>query len=425
MLYHNEQQGDFYMSKQDKKMYIMVAIALCGLMGSSVGVGLNTAGLFFTPVSNSLGISRGSISFTYTIVSLVSALTAMVLPKILNTKTFKPILFVGSLMLIGGTALQAICSSAMTLYLFNFIRGVGLGLLHFVMVTFVLNNWFKAKYSVIASVVLSFSGIPGALLSGTITNVIVSSGWRTGYLFVAGIMLIFNLPALLLPITLYPKDCGMKAYGESTIQLKQEAKEDNEEFQYTLPSYMLLLVFAILAASLPSVSSHIPSYAESIHYSASVGALTLSCCMAMNIFSKILFGILSDKIGTKYTVFVMCGMNFISAVLLLNASSTLILLAGSFLYGTIYGATTTGNVLITKELYKDGYDKAFPLINFLGAVFGAIATVLFGVIYDQTGSYHMMFVLVLVFQVINIISIHFAYIARKKERANAHRNKGI
>ncbi len=413
------------MGKQDKKIYIMVAIALCGLMGSSVGVGLNTAGLFFTSVSNGLGISRGAISFTYTIVSLVSALTAMVLPKILNTKTFKPIVFMGSLMLVGGTALQAICYSTITLYLFNLIRGIGLGLLHFVMVTFVLNNWFKAKYSVIASVVLSFSGIPGALLSGTITSVIVSSGWRIGYLFVAGIMLVFNLPALLLPITLYPKDCGMKAYGEDNVQQSAKNYDEQEVFHYTLPSYLFLLVFAILAASLPSVTSHIPSYAESIHFSASVGALTLSFCMAMNIFSKILFGILSDKIGTKYTVFVMCGMNFISAVLLLNASSTGILLTGSFLYGTIYGATTTGNVLITKELYKNGYDKAFPLINFLGAVFGAIATVLFGVLYDQTGSYHMMFILVLIFQVINILSVNFAYIARKKERANAHRTKGI
>ena len=413
------------MGKQDKKIYIMVAIALCGLMGSSVGVGLNTAGLFFTSVSNGLGISRGAISFTYTIVSLVSALTAMGLPKILNTKTFKPIVFMGSLMLVGGTALQAICYSTITLYLFNLIRGIGLGLLHFVMVTFVLNNWFKAKYSVIASVVLSFSGIPGALLSGTITSVIVSSGWRIGYLFVAGIMLVFNLPALLLPITLYPKDCGMKAYGEGNVQQSAKNYDEQEVFHYTLPSYLFLLVFAILAASLPSVTSHIPSYAESIHFSASVGALTLSFCMAMNIFSKILFGILSDKIGTKYTVFVMCGMNFISAVLLLNASSTGILLTGSFLYGTIYGATTTGNVLITKELYKNSYDKAFPLINFLGAVFGAIATVLFGVLYDQTGSYHMMFILVLIFQVINILSVNFAYIARKKERANAHRTKGI
>lgn len=77
------------MAKNDKKMYVMVVVALCGMLASSVGVGMNTAGLFFTPVSIDLGISRGSISFTSTIVSIMSALVAMVLPKILNVKSFK------------------------------------------------------------------------------------------------------------------------------------------------------------------------------------------------------------------------------------------------------------------------------------------------------------------------------------------------
>lgn len=399
----------------NKKIYVMVIIALCGLMGGSVGVGMNTAGLFFTSVSNGLNISRGSISMTSTIVSLVSAFAGMLLPKILNSKSFKPILWCGCLMMIGGTALLSICNTAIMLYLFNFIRGLGIGFIHFVMVTFVLNNWFKAKYSVIASCVLSFSGIPGAVFSNLITNVITSYGWRMGYLFVAVIMLILSLPALLFPIALYPKDIGLKAYGEDIVVEKKEEVNDGGKFSYTLPSYMLLMVFVILASALPSVTSHLPSYAESIHYSASTGAFTLSCVMAMNIFSKILFGILSEKIGVKYTVFVMCGINFIGGLLLLNSSSSAILLLGSFLFGTIYGATTTGNVLMAKELYKSNYDKAFPMINFLGAIFGAVATVLLGMLYDVTGSYTLMFVCSMSFQIINIIAIAFAYIARKKE----------
>ncbi len=404
------------MDKNSKRMYAFVLIGLCGLIGSSVGVGLNTAGLFFTSVSLDLGISRGSISFTSTIVSLISALTAMVLPKILTAKTFKPIIWIGSLMMIGGTASLALCTTEISLYFFSIIRGIGLGLLHFVMVTLVLNRWFKAKYGMITSVVLSFSGIPGTVFSGLISRVIESSGWQVGYLVVALIMFIFNLPALVLPITLSPKEANMKAYGEKEIEQVEGKTISTEEFKYTLPSYLFLLVFALLASCLPSVTSHIPSYALSINYDASISALTLSCCMAMNIFSKILFGFLSDKIGVKYTVFVMCTLNFVSALLLLNASNAFILLAGSFLYGTIYGATSTGNVLITKELYKENYDRAFPLINFLGAAFMALATVLFGVVYDKTGSYRLMFSIVLVFQVINIIAVHFAYIARKKER---------
>ena len=101
------------MAKNDNKMYVMVVVALCGMLASSVGVGMNTAGLFFTPVSIDLGISRGSISFTSTIVSIMSALVAMALPKILNVKSFKPIVWISTLMIVGGTALLSICNTSL------------------------------------------------------------------------------------------------------------------------------------------------------------------------------------------------------------------------------------------------------------------------------------------------------------------------
>ena len=398
------------MAKNDKKMYVMVVVALCGMLASSVGVGMNTAGLFFTPVSIDLGISRGSISFTSTIVSIMSALVAMVLPKILNVKSFKPIVWISTLMIVGGTALLSICNSSLLLYIFNFIRGAGIGLSHFVMVTLVLNNWFKAKYSIVAGVVLSFSGIPGAVFSSLISKIIVSFGWRIGYLSVALLMLIFSLPALL-----FPKACDMKAFGEDEVKVIVEKIQDSSDFKYTLPSYLFLLLYSVLVTALPSVVSHIPSYAESIHFSSSTAALTLSFGLAMNVLSKILFGFLSDKIGVKYTVIFMCAVNLISGILLMNASSAGILLVGSLLFGTVFAATTTGNVLMTKELFKEGYDKAYPLINFLGAVFGAVATVLLGILYDVTGSYRMMFVLTVIFEVVSILTVNLAYIARKKE----------
>ena len=178
---------------------------------------------------------------------------------------------------------------------------------------------------------------------------------------------------------------------------------------------MFLLLYSVLVTALPAVVNHIPSYAESIHFSSSTAALTLSFGLAMNVLSKILFGFLSDKIGVKYTVIFMCAVNLVSGILLLNASSAGVLLAGSFLFGTVFAATTTGNVLMTKELFKEGYDKAYPLINFLGAVFGAVATVLLGVLYDVTGSYRMMFVLTVIFEVVSILTVNLAYIARKKE----------
>ena len=40
----------------------LVLIVCCGLAASSIGVSINSSGVFYTPVSTSLGIMRGTFS---------------------------------------------------------------------------------------------------------------------------------------------------------------------------------------------------------------------------------------------------------------------------------------------------------------------------------------------------------------------------
>ena len=47
----------------------LVLIVCCGLAASSIGVSINSSGVFYTPVSTSLGIMRGTFSMHMTIFS--------------------------------------------------------------------------------------------------------------------------------------------------------------------------------------------------------------------------------------------------------------------------------------------------------------------------------------------------------------------
>ena len=53
--------------KQLKGKYLMVLIAVCGIAAASMGMLTNVSGLFFTPISEELGVGRGSVSLTLTI----------------------------------------------------------------------------------------------------------------------------------------------------------------------------------------------------------------------------------------------------------------------------------------------------------------------------------------------------------------------
>ena len=193
-----------------KGKYLSVLIAMCGLAASSVGVMVNAAGVFYAPIAESLGTGRGNIAMMITICSIVASMVAMVVPKLIRETNLKLIIIVATVLMAGSTLLYSLCNSLWQLYLLSIIRGFGGGLINFVLITMILNQWFFAKHGVITSIAMAFSGVPGVVLSPIYTSIINSSGWRTAYVAVAASMVLFNLPAILLKFSLRPQTSGLQ-----------------------------------------------------------------------------------------------------------------------------------------------------------------------------------------------------------------------
>ena len=82
------------MKNRSMKHWI-VLLCCCGLAGASIGVSINTSGVFYEPVSQSLGILRGNFAMHMTIFSVVTAITALFVPRILKKVNYKVLLFIG------------------------------------------------------------------------------------------------------------------------------------------------------------------------------------------------------------------------------------------------------------------------------------------------------------------------------------------
>ena len=80
------------------------------------------------------------------------------------------------------------------LMILNGIRGFASGLIGTVTVTVMINYWFNKNNGLMTSIAMGFSGLAAALLSPFLTGIITSSGWRTGYMTVAALTVLFNLP---------------------------------------------------------------------------------------------------------------------------------------------------------------------------------------------------------------------------------------
>lgn len=197
--------------KMTRGKHLMVLAAMCGLMASTLGIVTNTAGIFFGPIAAELGFGDRitPISFALTISNLVFALSGMLVARILNRRSFRPLVIAATGAMVASTALLPLCRSLTPLYALNALRGFASGLISNVLVTTVIGDWFHSDTGLISSLALGCSGFAGALFNPVLEQIIRSAGWRMAYLASAGIILLLNLPAMALPIALTPEDTGL------------------------------------------------------------------------------------------------------------------------------------------------------------------------------------------------------------------------
>ena len=374
----------------------MTMIAVCGLVGCSIGVCLGTSGLFYNAVSADLGISKGSISSTYTITAMASAFSGLFISRILrNEKNLKPLIIAGVFLAVGGTVLMAFSNHLFMLYACSVIRGAGAGLLSFVLATAVINQWFLEKNGVMVSIAMSFSGLPGVLLSGMFTGIIDSRGWRTGYLAVAAVMIVFCLPALLYPIRLKPSMVNMEPYGyEAYIKYKEEHPDkavviqSSEHIDHHSAEIVLTLLMTIMVYIIAGLMQHLPSLAASIGLSAASGALMVSFASAANIVSKLLYGAVNEKAGPFKTSGAYALISAAAMAVMLTVHQPLVMAVSSFVFGfTFANSSTAISIIVRKVFGMEQYTRIYPLMSFAGSSANAFSVGLLGFMYDLTGTY--------------------------------------
>ena len=163
-----------------KGKYLLVLIAMCGMIATSLGILTNTAGLFFSPVAEEFGVGIGSISLTLTICNLAYAASGMAVPRLVNGRNFKRVVLAGTTVTAAATAAMCAAPNVWVLYFLSAARGMAGGILGTVLVTIVINGWFHTGSGLATSIAMACSGLTGAALSPVLSAVIQNAGWRSG-----------------------------------------------------------------------------------------------------------------------------------------------------------------------------------------------------------------------------------------------------
>ncbi|WKA59121.1 MFS transporter [Planococcus shenhongbingii] len=209
----------------------------------------------------------------------------------------------------------------------------------------------------------------------------------------------------------------MTAYGadeadvNATRAKKAPVKGASKKEAIKSPAFYLVLLFTGLFGLASTVSFHVPNFVESIGFTATMAAMGVTCVTIGQTGGKFLLGAINDKFGVKAALFVGIGGGMIGVVALLVSNSFGIgmLYAGALLFGIGFsGSTLLPPVLIQEVFGGRDYASIYTTIMSASTLGVAFGTTLFSYLYDTTGSYYIVFIIVLVFFTITISSSLFS-----------------
>lgn len=399
----------------------IILILCCLMISASVGLSVNSSGVFYTPVSESLGILRGSFAMHMTIFSLTTATTALFIPKLINKFAYKKILIVGLILAFISTFLMGVSKNLISFYILGGLRGISTGVFSIAPITIIINGWFYKNNGLATSIALGFSGIASSVFSPILSSLIESFGWEKTYFIKAFLILFLCLPSIIFSFSINSKEEGKLPYGYTENFSNKNSIIAAKNFTFLNIGFINLFIFALFITIISGITQHLPGFGNSIGYNSTMATKLLSAGMIGNVLFKIIIGALSDKIGPIKSILIMMSINVLGTLIILNSSSFILILIGATLFGASYSVHAVGLPLLTKYLFGlENYSKVFPSISFSSNIGVALSLSLVGYIYDFTGSYRYSFLLALT---LNIIGLIFIFIILKTNNKLSIYNK--
>lgn len=364
----------------------VIVLCCCLIMGINVGLVMSCAGIFYHPVSESLGVSVGTFGLYMSFNYLASTLALSVAGKLMDRFSARMLLTLSSAVL--GLCLIAMSffNAVWQFYLAGSIIGVTLAFLLYLSFPTLINRWFRAKVGFFIGVCSAASGIGGILFNPVGAYLITAYGWRTTYGLFGAVVLLLVTPLLGLLLRNYPEEKGLSAYGEED---RKSAAVPDAGVAYTkavrMPVFYGMMVFAFLMISVSTLNLFIPNYVTDLGYTLEQASFTASAVMVGVTVGKVALGMINDKnnvLGVAATV--LCGIAGL-VLLLMGHAGIMAVMTGGFLFGWAYAGVTVQTPMLVRAVFGGkNYAQIYSNISIALAAGGALMAGAWGIVADHT-----------------------------------------
>jgi MFS family permease len=382
----------------------IIVIAMGCLAAAAMGTSVNAMGVFYLPVSQSLGVSTGQFGVHTTLMMLTMAFTGLALPKLLKKYSIVQLVSTGMILAASSTFLMGLSTNLYAFYALGIIKGIGIPFYSMIVIMPIVNNWITLNKGMYTSIIVSFSGLVGAFASYLFGEIIIMFGWQVGYFVAAASIIILCLPTLLFRVELTPD-----AHNEDSA-----ASSKPTPFNKRTLRYFNFVVFAFLINFICGFVQYLPAYADSVGVAASIGVLMLSMAQMGNVSSKLLIGFVVDWIGSYKSTLVLIMLGLISTLLLYTGIAS-VFLVSSFVFGVIYASASVSIPLLTEHYFsKEHFVVAYATINMVMNIGSALSQSVYGFLYDFFGSYGSVLLIVGFLYIMTLVLVSMVNFSKQR-----------
>ena len=260
--------------------------------------------------------------------------------------------------------------------------------------------WFVRRRGIAVAICASGNYVAGALWPPIVQHFVAQHGWRVTYVGL-GIFCALTLP--LLAQAMRPRPPA--AAAPQPAAALRGAQPSTRPFGLSMGQAQALLCIAgtacCVAMSMPQV--HIVAYCGDLGYGAARGAEMLSLMLAAGIVSRVVSGLICDRIGGLRTLLLGSFLQGVALLLFLPFDGLVSLYVISALFGLFQGGIVPSYAIIVREHFPPAEAGARVGTVLMFTLFGmALGGWMSGKVFDLTGSYQAAFVNGIVWNLINL-----------------------
>jgi MFS family permease len=357
-------------------------------------------------VQAEFGTSRSDASLPYTLMMVGFGLGGIWMGKLADKRGVVWPLMIGAAGLGLGFAAAAASTSIMW---FALAHGVLLGLFGssttFAPLVADTSLWFVRRRGIAVAICASGNYLAGALWPPLVQQVVHSHGWRTAYLALA-VFCVITIPLLAWFMRPRPPATRPAAAGARSAAVVPSERPFGLSMNAAQALLCLAGVACCVAMAMPQV--HIVAYCGDLGYGAARGAEMLSLMLACGIVSRIMSGLICDRIGGIRTLLLGSVLQGLALLLFIPFDGMVSLYVISALFGLFQGGIVPSYAIIVREHFPPAEAGARVGTVLMATLLGmALGGWMSGKVFDLTGSYQAAFVNGVVWNLVNLSVVLF------------------